>query len=336
MDKDIFYRPKLELDKHYETTGKIEQPKAYINSDVTNEPRTISTLIDEIEHTKKAIVFMPDPIIKITNTMLLTLQFILILAKDDKAEDDIKRGGDKPTNGNNRGKIIVSEHDHTDFDDPTIPYNLFNNHFKSKKLETEKLTKEDKLNRRYYKAFFSIGDHYLIKIKEMVANYQVGVINDIGLEHIHLLTQNYISNTQQIKDINPKKCNISDFIIKSQIIRSEKQRMLEKLFNDRESLTLIKSCELSRSLLKRYYNQERTGIFQNDSTLVQQIQSEEQKLNKLINQFYRYMNSSVVLTTECLHQYLKEGIFKKDLELEKEKYNLTLKERKKENENKTN
>lgn len=317
--RNIFYQPDLRLEKHYETEGKFEDKGSYIKT-TESEVQTIPSLIKEIETLKKALIFVPDPIKKVIDTMLITLHFILILADDEKITEDLTKDKDSIINGNTVGDLIIIEHKKTEFEDDDeeeVPDGFFNKRFRSKKITTERLTLADKINRKYYKGVFSISNSYLDKIKSVLNNYNVNLISSIPIKDLEILEKSYtLSYDQLVEQLGEEKGHLSDFLVKTEKVRHQKERMLHKLFNDEKSLVLIKKCELSRSLLCRYYDKEKTGDFLQDSILMQQIKGEEMRLDQNINQLYRYLNSSIVLTDECLSLYLREGIIKDNLNKE--------------------
>lgn len=318
--RNIFYQPDLKLEKHYETEGKFTDKGSYINTTQT-EVQTIPNLIEEIDMLKKTLIFVPDAISKAINTMLVTLHFILILADDEKITEDLTNDKDSIINGNTVGDLIITEHNKTEFeedkDNGEVPDGFFNKRFRSKKITTEGLTLADKINRKYYKGVYSISNSYLDKIKSVLSNYNVNLISAIPIKDLGILEKPYtLSYDQLVEQLGVEKGHLSDFLVKTEKVRHQKERMLHKLFNDEKSLVLIKKCELSRSLLCRYYDKAKTGDFLQDSILMQQIKGEEERLDQNINQLYRYLNSSVVLTDECLSLYLKEGIIKDNINKE--------------------
>lgn len=313
--KNIFYQPKLILDKHYETEGKFKDKGSYTNT-IQKEVQTIPNLIKEIEILKKTLVFVPDSITQVLNTMFATLHFILVLAENEKVTEDLNNDKDSIHNGNTSGDIIITEHDDTEFDD-VVPDGFFNKRFRSKKITTEGLTLTDKINRKYYKGIYSISKSYLDKIKELLSSYNADILSTIPIKDMSVLEMPYtLSYNDLVSQLGITNGHLSDFLVKTQKVRHQKERMLHKLFNDEKSLTLIKKCELSKALLCRYYDKGKTGDFLQDSILMQQIKGEEERLDQNINQLYRYLNSSVTLSKECLALYAKEGVIKNNLHKE--------------------
>lgn len=313
--KDIFYRPNLQRQQSYYSDGDIEDTQLPSLVSVQPVQKTVTALKRNIEDIKKVLILVPGEMSKPISSVLLSVEFLLTLIDTDKY-DEVLSSGDKD--------YIVSENERPDYKPVTTisVSDLLSKNYSSKKIDTDQLSKIERVKRDYYKSLCSIANYYMDQLKQSLTEYNVNIINNLGLaeEDLNFLEKNFTSSYNElVKELDKNVGHIADYLNKSRIIKDQKLRMCNKLFNDRQSLTHVKSLELSKELVLRYCQNEKTNDYDFDTILVAQTILEENKLDKKLQEYYKYLNSSVILVDECLKMHVKEGILKKKLEDKKEK-----------------
>lgn len=315
--KDIFYRPNLKKEQSFYTDGRIDKNLKVDSIKNVTIKKTVSSMKNDIQEIKKILVLVPGEIKRPISSVLLSVEFLLTLIDTEKY-DTITSSGDKD--------YIISENEQPDYKPVTSTSvsDLLSKNYSSKKIDTDQVSKMERVKRNYYKSLCSISNHYIDALKQSLTEYNINIINNIGLseEEVSILEKNFTTSyddltTEVKKDIG----HIADYLNKSKVIKSQKLRLYNKLFNDNLSLTHVKSLELSKELLMRYCQKQKTNDYDFDTTLMSQVISEEAKLNKKLQEYYKYLNSSVILVDECLKLHAKEGILKKKINNEKEKIN---------------
>lgn len=311
--KDIFYRPNLEKSQSFHTDGTIDKKQSTSELKTLSVKKTVTALKRDIQEIKKTLILIPGEIKKPINSVLLSVEFLLTLI-DTVKYDDIASSGDKDYT------ITEQEQDYKPVISVSIS-SLLSKSYLSKKIDTDQISKMERAKRNYYKSICSISNHYIDALKNSLTEYNVNVINNIGLteEDLTVLEKNFnLSHDELVGETKRDIGHVADYLNKSSIIKSQKLRLCNKLFNDKLSITHVKSLELSKELLMRYCQKKKTNDYDYDTVLMSQIISEEAKLNKKLQEYYKYLNSSVILVDECLRLHAKEGVLKKKVNNEKE------------------
>jgi len=330
--KKIFYRPNLGLPKRYDTDGYVEPYRESISYDEeTNESKeeTLEDIAEQILSLQNVIVRLPDEMQPAINIMLNTLQFIFIQIDPDYIPESNKNNTDSTddidTNGTNINStnkesieddsdIVITEIDDEDDDDDEMENSiLFSDVVPNVIIKTIPKDKIKLINKTYCVTLLEITKDYINELKKVTTQYFM----DMGMlimEHdklnIDFLEKKYTYKTTDLKSKDLQ--HVSDFIIKSQIVRNQKQRLMDKLINEEESLNKIKACEVARELSIRYAKEEYRNntvyhdLFSNISLKESRL-SYEQKMDNNLYELYKYMNSSVILLDECLRLYMREA-----------------------------
>lgn len=311
MSDDIFYRPQLEIPESFHTDGAMPHtvsiPPAAETQTQTSV--TLTYLKDTCKKALKSLITLPVPIRQPIETGLFTVQFVLTLIPENKYEN-IK----KPIAPEN---IHITEYTpHETETTHTKPFeDVLSNIFGAQKIEYVTKTDSERIDYKYYASICNIIEDYLDKVNCALAKYHTELVTQVGFDHLELAQRHYVADYNTIVEtLGKDEGNISDLLVRQNALRNQKLRLLNKLCNERTSITHIKSCELSRLLLHRYYNIQKNNDYFHDVTLMQQIKDEESKLDKKIAQFYKYLNTSITLADECLALYAYEAIAKRYLQ----------------------
>lgn len=316
--KKILYRPNLSLPKRYDTDGYVEPYRDSISySEETNvtKEELLADIAEEILSLQNVAVQLPDEMQPAINTMLNTLQFIFIQIDPDYIPETNKDSTNKES-AEEDSDIVITETDDEDDDEGTNEMAkslLFSDVVPKVTIKTIPKDKIKLINKTYCVTLLEITKDYINELKKVTTQYFM----DMGMlimEHdklnIDFLEKKYTYKTTDLKSKDLQ--HVSDFIIKSQIVRNQKQRLMDKLINEEESLNKIKACEVSRELSIRYAKEEYRNntvyhdLFSNMSLKESRL-SYEQKMDNNLYELYKYMNSSVILLDECLRLYMREA-----------------------------
>lgn len=320
MKKEITYRPSYGLNKHYESSGIIHKETNYDVGTIDKiETSPLEKIENNLTYLKGVMDYIPNRYTDIVTTLINTLEFLFIQIDEDKIQNHGKQ--DKPKDAD----IIVKPPE----DDGTNKSNngslIFNEDLPFKEIKTNPKNKTLVTNIRYTNIILDIvtdNSNVLVDILNEYVTKLLKLLHENPNQTIQLFEKRYTYSTKECKDSNNK--HVSDYIVKSQIIRDQKTRLMDKLINTSESLVRIKNCELARELLTRYYN-EKLGDVTKQQELdmnLDLIQGQEQYRHKMkwsLYDLYKYLNSSAEMLKDCLELYLKEGEGKLLL-AEKEKF----------------
>lgn len=307
----ILYRPNLGIQKRYETDGNVEPLKEY--QPIPVEEQKVEHLIDvanQILAIKEVSTQLPNEMQSVINTMINTLEFIFVQIDPEYIP------GEKDENGNTTDEdadISISKPTDEETKVPDEDKWLYSDVVPNIVIKTIPQDKIKLINKVYCGTLLEITKDYISTLKSTTTQYfmDIGMLmldhKDTGLPFVE---KRYTYKTTDIKNKNLH--HVSDFIIKSQIIRNQKQRMMNKLINEHESINKITACELARELSIRYEKEQLKAnntyedLFNNMSLKESRLQY-EQKMDNNLYELYKYLNSSVILLDECLRLYIREA-----------------------------
>lgn len=326
--KKILYRPNLRLPKRYDTDGLVAPYREPLSSSQNSTPskeEELEQIADEILSLQQVAMQLPDEMQHTVNTMLNTLQFIFVQIDSDYLPEKNNNGsGNSNGSGSNSDMNVTDSKDDADFEVSEVEEDeeaenemanslLFSNAIPKVKIKTIPKDKIKLINKRYCVTLLEITKDYINELKKVTTQYFM----DMGmlmLEHdkknLDFLQKKYTYKTTDLKNKNLH--HVSDFLVKSQIVRNQKQRLMDKLINEEESLNKIKACEVARELSIRYAKEDYRAnnvyhdLFSNMSLKESKV-SYEQKMENNLYELYKYMNSSVILLDECLRLYMREA-----------------------------
>lgn len=308
----ILYRPKLGIQKNYNTDGQIQPIRDY--QEVVIEEGKVEHLIDvanQILALKDISSQLPSELQPIVKTMINTLEFIFIQIDPDYIPGEI--GEDGSTTEEDADISITAPEDDADEEMPEEDKWLYSDVVPNVVIKTIPQDKIKLINKVYCGTLLEITKDYISVFKNTTTQYFMDIAM-LMKEHkksgISFAEKRYTYKTTDIKNANLH--HISDFIVKSQIIRNQKQRLMNKLISEEESLNKITACELARELSIRYEkeqlkeNKTYKDLFNNMSLKESRLQY-EQKMDNNLYELYKYLNSSVILLDECLRLYIREA-----------------------------
>lgn len=109
--------------------------------------------------------------------------------------------------------------------------------------------------------------------------------------------------------------HLSDAVQKLPIVRDQKQRILKKIFNERETKTHLDRCRATKAQRHRYYDiyMSHPNTFleaQGNDLLIELRIAYDKKYQESMYSLYKYLNSAVIIMNECHIAEEKEIIAK--------------------------
>lgn len=304
----ILYRPKLDYEKSYKTTGTIStNTNNYnIDSDSTRD-NPVDNLKDRLADIKDSVSILPKEIKDLIAPQLIGVG-VLINTIDPETIPDNMPVPSKTTID------VISIDPNLDPDDPfantiiDIPDVTVNTTDPAKYIEQQ-----------YYYDMASIINDYLDKINQIIKTWvsaNTQILMNIGFDKIDEINKVY---NQSITDLNNiDLAHLSDIIHKSQIMRDQKMRLYKKLYDVDSMVMNIRMCLIAYQYRMRYVVEKFTNtedlvdMFSND-LLSASNTSSENKYKDSFKNLYKYLNSSVISISECLNMLTTESYAKANL-----------------------
>jgi hypothetical protein len=305
---EILYRPDLDYKKDYSTTANITQTDTQtVAPGTTTEPDAatkINDIKDDADAIKDVVSTLPDDFQKAVKPILETVIVVLDSIDPDKYPVDpigtiIETTVDPSTVDPNP---ITNPVDPTKGEMPELPDDIFPN---LPDIDTVVVkTGEDK--DPFVRDLVDVIDDYIANLKQKVNQFIQKIIMSTGTTTISELQKYYnpyTGSAAQMKNKNLK--HISDIVVRSQIIRGQKVRLMNKLFDENQTLMHIQSCKVANELKNRYDDEEYVeesdyNSFVRNIALSDSRSSYSKKYKENFYNLYKYLNSSVILFNECL------------------------------------
>lgn len=308
--RNISYRPELEIKKQYYTDGVIETLIPQSSFKEQEKIKQLEEIEKSIDRMKGTFVNLPDDIKKIAKVIVQTIELIYVTVDKNSILNPEDEEPDFEINTKNPS---------TEKNEPPLNNIKKDNDFELSKFQPSyiiNIKEGDKIkiiNQRYYDAMLQLTEHYIKSYEEATAEYFIDLgklMNEIESNDLGFVNKNYKVTTTDLK--NKELYHVSDFIIRSQILRDQRYRMFNKICSERESLNIVKACETSKELLVRYEkeqyapNKDITNKFSN-MVLYESRSSYEKRIEQNLYNLYKYFNSSVILLGECLKMCAREA-----------------------------
>lgn len=310
MSKNLLYKPDLSYDKNYYTDGSLFIPNDSIQDNINsdNSSNNLNNKLDDLNNIindlLNKIELVPD---NIKNTIKPSIEII------DKVIEDLNnnREDDSDNKKDDEIKIIPVYKDEENNNDNNLD-KVPDDPFKSESNNTIDIPNKDinigeEIERQYKEDLIDILKHYITKknlainkyINSLIA-YSTYIEKDKGLK---VYTSKNITN----KDLT----HITDYLTKSKIGIKQKIRLYNKTFNIDETIYHLKAIKVAKEQLKRYKTNKRiedTNLLTKNANnlLIESRLVAEKKYEENFYALYKYLNSSVIIFSECLNIYIKQ------------------------------
>lgn len=298
--ENILYRPEIDYDKSYDTISNFNDDD-YDLEDIKIESNRLNDLKDKINGIAALTQLLPNDLKDAVKKPFEAIQYVV----GDINIDPEKLPTIEEIITYNPPKETVDTSDEY----PDSPFRDEEDSI-TVKISTNDIVEIIKKDYEY--DLVSIIDDYIDKLDKLMNNYLQSVLTLIVDENAELylkLLNNYNISTSKI-GIDHK--HLSDLVIRSQIARTMKTRMYNKLFNIDKTITHIRMCKVGVQQRIRYYeasyakNDSLDNIVSNNALEASRKQYDQKYKQNFIN-LYKYLNSSVMVLTECLNQFINEA-----------------------------
>lgn len=167
----------------------------------------------------------------------------------------------------------------------------------------------EKIEKDYKQDLLAIIEDYLKFLNMTVSKNLTNILLSLGYcDDITLILKKYKEKTSKISKDNR---HLSDKLITNDIERSQNEKLLKKLYNNRQTDFILRSCSAYKDLRKRYYkaNVKQTKNYLDESSnklLERQRAKYDKKYKDTMYNLYKYLNSSVILIDDQLKLYTEE------------------------------
>lgn len=303
MSKNLTYRPNLEPSRKYHTSGNVPS-KAKVSTTTTNSNdkttyEQVGESVGTLEHYQ---IVIPGAFEPLSQTIKKAIEFVYVCVDPEKINEDSKGQGETELEKKNPkpSKDPIKDAVLSKFQPSVI-------------IRVKEPNIVDQVEYHYNNCLLEIAKHHSGIYKKALADHFItmtSLINESEGLSSSFATKEYIYAPSSYK--NPNNKHVSDFIVRSQVVRDQNLRLSQKLFNNSETLNLMKACESSKELLKRYLKEKfepnvDTESFFKSSSLDDSIALYQKKMQHNLYELYKYLNSSVIALEKNLKMYAKEA-----------------------------
>lgn len=315
---DILYRPNLGYTKSYETTGAFSD-----DTTTTSTPSTDTTEVDTLQNdvdTIDAVLYsVPANVANSVRTVLSGVRDLIAAVDPDAVSSTTPVSGTTvvvttdETKSTSPGDLVDSDSaTPTNPDGIVLPDNIFSVTIPDINVSVTTITTDKIIPIEYDKTVMAIVSDFISNLKMAVTAYVTNITSamaDSGVTDFAVLSREYVGTSTKLSQ---NLQHLSDMVIRSQIVRDQKTRLINKLFSPKETIVHLRSCQVARQLRERYYKES----FTDNSTYLdvsRNVMLEESrvaydaKYKENLYNLYKYLNSSVILISECLGMLAKES-----------------------------
>lgn len=299
-ENNILYKPDLDYDKEYDTTGRTSEITQ--TNKETDKTSIIEELAKDINNIKQVLPLLPEDMRNAASNPLVVIDSVV------GDLDDIDK---KPISSDETLIIIDDKKEDSELDD-VLPDTFFRDDDDPFVIISERKDKITVIKETYDYDLTSIIADYIHNLNEVLTNY----FNNIMLAFMPLDKDLYskVLTPYKVKstDISKDYRHLSDLIVRSQLTRDMKIRMYNKMFNLDKTISHIRSCKAGVEQRLRYYEanyQDSAGYndLLNNRLLENSRMMYDKKYKQNFFNLYKYLNSSVILLDECFKMYINEA-----------------------------
>lgn len=304
LDKqDILYRPELEYEKNYDTSGRYSEETEYTESEEQTES-LIEELLNNVEDINKIIGMLPPDIQEIVKKPLAVIEHVI----GDIEHDPERLPEVEETITVENNPIPGTMPDPDDY--PSSPF--IEDDDDPIAITITKNNKAEVIKSEYEYDLVSIISDYLNKLDVLMNKYLRNILTHFkGIDAVSfqkILSKYSGSAANTDKDYK----HLSDLVVRSQISRSMKQRMYNKMFSVDRTIAHITVCKTGTEQRIRYYNASYQPLDTTDNVISNRLLESSRatydaKYKQNFINLYKYLNSSVIVLDECLNMFINEA-----------------------------
>ena len=308
---NIFYKPKIEPDLHYETAGELAHytPEEPI-------PETPDIHKDRVTNTTEyaeGLLGMTEVLPANTGEVLqeILVQVVDTL-KDIDSPNDVYYDPADPNPEPSTPSIPDFKQDLTPEEAKMI------NDLAEDKVDIQlEVTNQQplyKLVASVYKAdLYDIREYFVNKLGLVMQAFMQEMIilkNECSLPTIDDLLKDYDGDYVAAASANSQ--HLHDGIVRSQIVRRQKARLFKKTHGTDETLLWMRQCQAAADQRTRYYKESYVDEdeflnLQSNTLLLEARMQYDENYQRSISGLYKYLNSAVIIVDDMLKMQLNEA-----------------------------
>ena len=319
IKNNIFYRPELEIERSYDTTGVIKH-----ESIKENKPSPTSKLEDILEKSKqnqedllqirKVIDYIPKKTAEILKDIIDKLIFQTEIEKEE-IEKIIEEDKEAEKNKENTPQKENEDLSDPDFEDEIISKNIsFWDDPDPLDIDIVVVKCKDNAQlayEQYLKDSTYIKEDFIHELNYSLQEYLyplTSMLNEIGLDSIEYLNLDYEGET--VSGVKTDDKHLHDTIVRNQLLIEEKNRKFSKTHSPNITLSIIAAFDIVAQERINYHKEEYdlgidsfSGIYKRN--ILEECRNEYN--NKYIysaGNMYKYLKSSVIITSDILKKAL--------------------------------
>lgn len=298
--ENILYRPVIDYDKSYDTVGAFSRTESEDKKEETSY-NTLENLKDKIDNIDSAMSLLPDDLADIAKKPFEAIKHVIGDISDDPKKIPLREE-----------TIIINSSKEPEEIEDIYPESPFRKDETPIRIEITRNDKIEVIKKEYEYDLVSIIDDYINSLDIVMDKYMKNILSLMtGIEPglYPKIMSKYELNTSKVSTNNK---HLSDIIIRSQISRSMRSRMYNKLFNIDKTITHIRMCKIGVQQRLRYYEASYTKDDTFDNTISNRMLEHSRMLydkkykQNFIN-LYKYLNSSVMVLDECFNMFINEA-----------------------------
>lgn len=216
-------------------------------------------------------------------------------------------------NGNKKNLPDINYFPENDPGDIVDLPNLFPGPTKIKVDLVEPRSLVDIAQGNYNEDRINLHEYYIQRLQTVLQHYfqqMITIMQDSGVSDLDALTQDF--DGEKVKIPNSNLAHLRDHIIRSQIQRTQKARLMQKTHNVDNTLMHMRAWQASATARARYYSEQYldSGAFldsANNELLRKSRSSYDTAYSQSLYDLYKYLNSSVVGINDVLKLTLDEA-----------------------------
>lgn len=320
---NIFYRPNIAPDQSYESVSAFSEK---ISSEIVEEQKT--TLDDLIELTKDFIELfssfkkLPEELgFMLSEINYPILEYLVSytterIESEENSSDDSEE--DSSSESSSEYEVVVNESDdEVDIDgeeeEDSLIFTISQEDFKTSVTQAKEAYEDD---------FSLLQAEYVAQMNRVISKYFIEMVqctNSIGTLDDSYLLQEVDADAVTLK--SEKQQYLKDALTKSQLEKTNKMMLFSKTHTQENTLVYLRGIIAANALRKRYCESE---VYQNDSssssigtiessTLVEERNKQDFKYNQALKEYYKYLKSMGIITSDILNTVTNEAKIKTSL-----------------------
>lgn len=276
VKNDIFYRPRLEVERNYETSGTVSSPERANQAKEENfGPRNPLEIIqnnskDTLERLlsiRKVTYLLPDSTPRIIDNILEPLSLLLelnIIELEELIEQEENEGREEvireepisDTNEEGSESSTSSETSDGDVSDEEADFESDLEAFDIDIRVEKAKTNAEMCREQYLRDISDIVDDFSMGLNAVMQGYIYPLnttLNVLGIANPDYL--NYEYEGESVTDIPLSMMHLNDRIVIQDTLVAEKASLFEKTHDETSMMNIIKTLDAAEMLRERYYNE---------------------------------------------------------------------------------